>query len=194
MYDPHLDMSKQVNNICRSGYASLRNIGAIRRYLTPDATKSLVHALVISRLDYCNALLFGVPQVTLNKLQRLQNTAARIITRTPRSSHITPVLRDLHWLPVERRIMFKVLVLAYKTIHQQAPPYMSDMLEVNRPTRALRSANSLSLVIPRVRTVRFGDREFASAASHMWNDLPCNIQNATTLNTFRTHLKTHLFV
>jgi hypothetical protein len=99
-FTPQMDMEKHVNTVCRSAYHQLRNIGRIRKYLTTDATKTLVNCLVISKLDYCNSLLFGIPKLTVNKLQRVQNTAARIITKTPRHDHITPVLKELHWLPI----------------------------------------------------------------------------------------------
>jgi len=100
IFDSALNMELRLNNICRAGYHQFSNIGYIRRYLTSDASKSLVNGLITSRLDYCNALLNGLPQTSINKLQRIQNTAARIVTRTSRRSHMTPILKDLHWLPV----------------------------------------------------------------------------------------------
>ena len=102
IYDQHLNMSHHVHSVCRTGYYHLRNIGRIRRYLTLDATKTIVHALVTSRLDYCNLLLYGLPANHLVKMQCLQNACTRVITRTGRRSHITPVLKELHWLPVHQ--------------------------------------------------------------------------------------------
>jgi len=110
-------------SICRSGYAQLRSIGRIRRYLSNDATKSLVYGLVISGLDYCNALIHGLPDAMINKLQRVQNTAACIVTRTARHNHITPVLNKLHWLPVKYRAQFKLLVHTHKALHDRSPVY-----------------------------------------------------------------------
>jgi hypothetical protein len=188
-----LSMEAHVNKVCRSAYAQLRNIGQIRRYLTSDAAKSLTNGLVTSRLDYCNSLLYGLPQSTLKKMQRVQNTAARIITRTPRRDHITPGLKELHWLPIQSRINFKILTTTYKALHHLAPDYITDMLTVHQPTRSLRSAKSTTLAIPRSRTVTYGDRQFRCAASRLWNNLPVTIREARTLNTFKTHLKTHLF-
>ena len=115
IYDQPLSMIQHVNSVCRVGYMHVRNIGRIRRYLTEDATKTMIHALVTSRLDYCNAVLYGLPASVTNKMQRLQNTCARIITRTRRSDHITPVLIKLHWLPVRRRIEYKMLSKARRT-------------------------------------------------------------------------------
>jgi len=117
IFDSALNLEQQLNNICRSGYHQLRNIGHIRCYLTSDASKSLVNGLIRSRLDYCNALLNGLPQTSINKLQRIYNTAAMIVTRTSRRSHITPILKDLHWLPVTNRVQFKILMHTYKALH-----------------------------------------------------------------------------
>ena len=163
-YDQHLNMSQHVRSLCRTGYYHLRNIGRIRRYLTQDATKTLVHALVTSRLDYCNnSLLYGLPANHLAKMQRLQNACARVITRTGRRSHITPVLKELHWLPVHRRIEYKILSHTYRAIHHQSPVYLSDLLSVYRPTRSLRSESTIMLTVPRTRTVTYGDRTFTFA-------------------------------
>ena len=111
----HLNMSQHVRSIRRTGYYHLRNIGRIRRiYITLDATKTLIHALVTSRLDYCNSLLYGLPANHLAEMQRLHNACARVITRTGRRSHITPVLKEMHWLPVHRRIQYKILSHTYR--------------------------------------------------------------------------------
>ena len=102
--DSTLSMTNHISTICRTAYMHLHNISRIRRYLTPEATKSLVHAFIMSRLDYGNALLAGLPFEHLKKLQRIQNIAARIITFTPRRDHITPILKQLHWLQTSHRI------------------------------------------------------------------------------------------
>ena len=106
IFDSTLTMTNHISTICRTAYMHLHIISRIRRYLTPEATKSLVHAFIMSRLDYGNALLAGLPVEHLKKLQRIQNIAARIITFTPRRDHITPILKQLHWLPIKRRIEF----------------------------------------------------------------------------------------
>ena len=193
IFDSALDMERHVQNISRSCFAHLRGISHIRRYLNDDACKSLINGLVTSRLDYCNALLCGLPHITLDKLQKVQNTAARIITRTTRGSHITPVLKTLHWLPVQSRIKYKVLILTYKAIHGASPSYFKNMLNVYKPARALRSQDSLLLVAPKVKYVSYGDRQFKVCASKLWNELPVDIRGASSIYAFKRLLKTYLF-
>ena len=134
------------------GRIHVRNIGRIWRYLTEDSTKTIVHALVTSRLDYCNAVLYGLPASVTNKMQRLQNTCARMITKTKRHDHITPMLIKLHWLPVRRRIEYKILSHIYRAMHRRAPQYLCDMLPFYQPARALRPQSTLTLSVPRSRT------------------------------------------
>ena len=122
--DNTLSMDSHISQVCRSASYHLRRIGAVRRYLTTDAAKSMVNGLITSRLDYCNALLVGLPKSSTNRLQRIQNTAARIITRTPKRQHITPVLAELHWLPVTARIEFKILLYVFKAVTGTAPGYL----------------------------------------------------------------------
>ncbi len=127
-FDSAMSMKSHINSVCKSGYYHLRNIARVRKCLTSDACVTVVHAFISSRLDYCNTLLVGVPDCHLNKLQRLQNSAARVITFTRKREHITPVLYDLHWLRVRQRIMFKILLLTYKALNGKAPAYISEML------------------------------------------------------------------
>jgi hypothetical protein len=116
----------------------LHNIGLIRKFLTPEASATLINALVTSKLDSLNSLLIGLPQQVLAKLQRVQNCAARVITRTSRMDHITPVLNELHWLRVKERIEYKVILLTFKCLTKSAPSYLRDLITPYYPTRALR--------------------------------------------------------
>ena len=193
-YDSAMTMERHINNICRSAYAELRNIGRIRRYMTNDATRTLVNGLVTSRLDYCNVLLQGLPNTLLHKMQRVQNTSARVITRTSRHSHITPVLKALHWLPIQSRLDFKVLVQTYKALDEQAPGYVRDMISVYTPARTLRSQKSLNLVTPRFKSAIYGKRCFSLSAASLWNNLPCHIKESSSVDIFKRSLKTHLFL
>ena len=194
-FDSVCSMEKQVNSICKSAYHQIRNIGMIRKYLNTDATKSLVQAYVTSRLDYCNSLLYGISKELVNKLQRVQNTAARLITRTKKFDHITPILKELHWLPIEERIKYKILLLAYKAQHGQAPTYIAELVVPYTPARYnLRSKDQHLLDEgPYSKTKTFGDRTFKKAASTLWSTLPLQLRTATTTEKFKSHLKTHLF-
>ena len=193
MLDTNMTMEKQIRSVCKSCYGQLRQISHIRKYLSTDATKSLVNSLVTSRMDYCNVLLCGVPKTLLNKLQHLQNTAARIITKTSRYNHITPILKELHWLPVTKRVDFKILVHTYKSLNEISPIYLKDLLEIHQPERNLRSKNAIQHVIPKTRTVKFGERSFSTIAPKLWNSLPAGIRGSKSVNVFKRSLKTHFF-
>ena len=129
--DSHLNMSKHVASVCKSAFFQLHNIRHIKNYLSRENLLTLVHAFITSRLDYCNSLLYGVPKEQISKLQRLQNATARLVMDTGKNySHITPALYDLHWLPIHACIHFKILLLAFKVIHRQAPTYLSSLVSV----------------------------------------------------------------
>ena len=120
--DKNLSLTYHINETCKKATNSIRSIGRIRKYLTKENLKLLVNALVISRLDYCNSILYGLPKQELDKLQRIQNTAARLITGTKHYEHIKPALRELHWLPIESRIIFKLLLITFKLFMDSAQP------------------------------------------------------------------------
>ncbi len=147
-----LSFSSHVKAVTKSAYYHLKNIARIRCFVSSQDLEKLVHAFITSRVDYCNGLLTGLPKKTIRQLQLIQNAAARILTRTRTSEHITPVLRSLHWLPVTFRIDFKVLLLVYKSLNGLGLKYMSDMLTEYKPNRPLRSLGSSQLEIPRVHT------------------------------------------
>ena len=125
LFDRNLKFYAQITKTC-TGYYYLHNIRKIRKYLTLDSTRCLVHTLVMGRVDYCNSLLYGLPRNNINKLQRHQNMAARLITNTPRFCHITPVLCQLHWLPIGVRIKFNVILITSKAIHGLVPYYIQS--------------------------------------------------------------------
>ena len=191
--DSSLSMSQNVDVICKSAFVALRKISKIRRFLDQNTAHRLIHAFVTSRLDNCNSLLFGLSTKMTSKLQRIQNTAARLVSCVPRSSHITPVLRKLHWLPITSRITYKILLLAFKSYHGLAPSYLSELLPRYQPVRVLRSASQSLLSQSHATYKQYGQRSFSYAASFLWNNLPLQIRNANSVNTFKVMLKTHLF-
>ncbi len=191
--DSNLSMEHQINHLCRICHFHLRNIGAIRYLLIKEATACLVRSLVLSRLDYCNSLLIGVSSDHLQRLQKIQNRAARMITRTKLHSHITPILKSLHWLRVRERIDFKVLSLAYQCAHKMGPAYLQDLVSCYRPPRTLRSTDQFLLNIPTFKLKSFGARSFRYVAAFLWNSLPLSLKSAPSLAAFKSQLKTYLF-
>ena len=142
---------------------------------------------------YTNSMLFGLPSYQIEKLQRVQNSAARLATRTKKSEHISPVLYDLHWLTVKNRIIFKILLIMFKALHGLAPGYLSDLITPYRPSRSLRSMVANLLILPKCRTKTYGERAFAVAGPTLWNSLPQFMRELTSVNQFKAHLKTYLF-
>ena len=149
--------------------------------------------MISSRLDYCNALLYGVSKYNVDKLQKIQNAAARLVACKRRHDYISPTLFTLHWLPVQYRIHYKILLLTFKALHDMSPLYVKNMLHFYVPERCLRSSSSLYLQVPRTKLATAGDISFSVAAPKLWNSLPSDIRNCEVLSSFKSKLKTHLF-
>jgi len=192
MLDSTSRMERHANQIARVCRYHLRRIAKIRRVLTMDACRSLIQALVLARLDYANALLYGSPQRVIRVLQRVQNSAARVVAGVATREHITPVLVDLHWLPVAQRIRYKILLLTFKALNGLAPAYLQECLHA-QSDRPRRTQHQHLLRVPRVRCSTFGQRAFSYAAPTLWNSLPLNMRDCTSLPSFKKQLKTHLF-
>ena len=195
MLDNHMSMNSQIQNVCRSTLFHIRNINAIRQLIPQSAAAALVHSLVTSRLDYCNSLLYGLPACKLQRLQRVQNIAARVVTCTRCSpeNHITPILKTLHWLPIKIRIDFKILLITYKCVNSLAPEYLCNLVIKKKCPRPLRSEKLELLKVPTTRLKTYGDRSFKYAAAVEWNKLPLDVRNSPSVTCFKTNLKTHLF-
>ncbi len=158
-----------------------------------DATKTLVHSLFSLWLDYCNSVLAGLPNTEVRQLQCIQNTMACLTTRCHKYDHITPVLSDLHWLPIKERIICKVLVLTYKAIHDLAPPYLKSLLVPHVPGCLLCSSSKPTLVVPKCHTKLYRARAFSHFAPVEYKKLPIMIDKVKMLSIFKSRLKTHLF-
>ena len=190
--DSHLRFDHHASNVARACNYHTRALRHVRGLLTDETAQTVACSIVASRLDYCNALLYGAPAETVNKLQLAQNNLARVVCQHGGRSDARPLLRSLHWLPVKHRITYKTAVLTHKVLATLTPSYLSDMTRVTQPARDLRSSRAPLLTIPRTRT-DIARRAFSVAAPTVWNSLPDNIRSCTSTETFKRHLKTHLF-
>ena len=171
-------MEKHVTNVCRSAYVEIRRISNIRHYLTTDATKTRVCAFVLSKLDYCNSLLSSCPNQQLNKLQKVQNSAARLVLKAQKQEHVKALLQKLHWLPAHSRIQYKISTLCYNSFSETYPLYLSELLTVYYPSRQLRSIlDTKTFRIPLTKTKTFGERAFLSQARN--NGTHCHMMSVT---------------
>ena len=193
IFDSSLNFKQHVNAIIKNAYFHLYRIGRVRKYLSKDATKTLVHALVLSRMDYCNVVLNGLPDCVLKKLQLVQNHAARLIAGIRKYDHVSPELQSLHWLPIRERIIYKVLLITFKVLHGLAPSYLCDLVNLYVPTRSLRSSSQHLLQEPPFRLKCYGARSFQCAAPRLWNNLPYDLRTQSSLIGFKKSLKTHIF-
>ena len=151
---------------------NFHHIISIHHLMSTDATKILVSVFVLSRLDYCNSLLFCCPQYLLNKVQKVQNNAAHLVLRVSKTDHISH-FASLAWLPIDSRIEYKLSPLCYNCLNSTAPDYLTELLRIYKPTRQLRSSSDTSILcIPTVRTHSIGQRSFSYAAPTVWNTLP----------------------
>ena len=190
--DSTLSMEGQVASICRSWYMALRQIGRIRKSISEDTAATLVNAYVTSKLDCNNALLHKISKKLLHRLQMIQNCAAKLILSKKKYDSVQPLLKKLHWLPVEYRIQYKINLLTFKCVHDLAPSYLIDLLEPYVPERSLRSCDQNLLKEKRSRTLA-GEKAFSVCAPDLWNRLPHDLRIITELDHFKKALKTHYF-
>lgn len=149
IFDPSLSFQTHIKAITKTAFFHLCNISKIRPILTMTDAEILIHAFVSSRSDYCNVLFSSLPKTTIKSLQLVQNAAARILTKTRKYDHITPILSSLHWLPVHIRSDFNLLLLTYKALHGSAPSYLTNLVTPYTPARTLRSQDARILAVPR---------------------------------------------
>ena len=189
-----MSFDKKVSETCKACFFHIRVLRHIRASLTTEASKTIAAAIVGSRLDYCNSLLAGTSISNLTRLQRVQNTLARVVAEKPRFCHITPVLSDLHWLPVRHRISYKIATVTFRVLQFQQPSYLASLIPKYVPTWALRSSSALSTCVPPRKTTIATSKSFSSVASSIWNSLPNHLWSIPTLPAFRRALKHHLFL
>ena len=192
LFDSDFNFRQHISQTCRACYYHIRDLRRIRRHISFPVAKTIANALVSSRLDYCNSLLYNIADKDVSKLQRVQNCLARVVNRAARFTSSAPLLKKLHWLPIQQRIKFKICALTFKTVTSHQPAYLNDLLIPAVKPRSLRSTDTGQLYVPRVKT-NSGSRAFSVAAPTIWNSLPIKIRSANGIMTFRRLLKTHLF-
>ena len=190
--DRTLSLDRHVEAVCKSAHCHIRALQYIRGSLSTDQAKSVACAIIGSRLDYCNGLLAGTSVKNITRLQQVQNSAVMVVRRLRRFEHVRPAMRELHWLPISHRIIFKVATITFKVQTSSEPTYLSELLHRYLPIRSLRSCDQNLLSVPRCKTVT-ASRAFSVAAPSIWNSLPNDIKNSGSIALFKKNLKTHLF-
>ena len=196
--DSELTLERQVSKLCQVCYFHLHRLRTVRRSLSKDCLRTLVHAFVTSRVDHCNSLLYGSYSYLLDRLQSVLNSAAHLVLNIAKFSGISAAIRDeLHWLPIRKRIEFKIVLLVRHCLVGAVPEYL---MELCRPVssaagrQSLRSASRGDLIIPRFKLRTFGFRAFAISGPQLWNSLPLDVrQSRDNLMQFKMKLKTFLF-
>ena len=183
--DSQLCFSPHISSVVSQSYKQIANIWKIRKFLTVDNLKTVVNSLIVSKLDMCNSLLYGVAESEISRLQKLQNSCARLIFGKKKNESVSALLYDLHWLPIKQRICFKILLFVFKYFKNKTPIYISQCLQVSDPA-------TYTLQINRTNTP-YGDRAFQNCAPKMWNALPADIKRIDNIDSFKKHLKHHLF-
>ena len=183
--DETLSLESHVNGIVSSCYFHLRSIGKIKNRLPSEDLQTLVHSVISSKLDYCNVILFGINQKMMQRLQKVQNAAARLIYKLPMRSSVSHVIHKLHWLRVDQRIVYKILLIVYKHCNGISPDYLNNLLEItNAETKTLKV---------RYYDTKSGRRAFSYVAPRFWNGLPKDIRTITSIDIFKKKLKHILF-
>jgi len=191
--DQRLTFSKHASAVARSCNYHAEAIRHIRHLLTMDLAQTLACSLILSRIDYCNAVLQGAPTYTIRKLQRVQNNAARIVLQAPRRSHATPLLNTLHWLPVQQRIDYKVALLMFKVRSISTPSYLHHLLQDLEDVHNLRRRSPTPALYPPFTKTTIAKRAFRCTAPAIWNSSPKTVLDSVSVTSFKSRLKTHLF-
>ena len=191
--DNDLSMNCHITNICRSVYLEIRRLKHMSRFVDENSLKTLASSFILSKFDYCNALFKNLNQCQIEKMQKLQNFAAKVVLGKCIYDHVTPCFIQLHWLPIKFRIDFKIAITVFKCIYGLAPEYLCELIEMYKPTRNLRSADKFLLKPKYYKFKTLGDRCFSSTAPTVWNALPIEIRKIESFDVFKRELKTHFF-
>ena len=192
-WDEHLLMRSNISKCCQLASFSLDRLGVLHNYVNKFSMERLVHAFISSRLDYCNALLYGLPAREINRLQKIQNSAARLISGTKKHDHIVTVLKVSIGFPVKARIEYKILLFTYKTLCGCCPLFLANLISFHDSSYYLRSKSLKLLRQPRSRSKFYGDRTFSYAHHSFGISLPDFIRQFGSIDIFKRHIKTLLF-
>ena len=191
--DKLLKNGPHINKITSSCYCTLGNIAKIRPSLDTKSAQLITQALVTSCLDYCNTLLAGSSKYQIDKLQCIQNTSCQLICNISRYDHVSPAMRDLHWLKITERIVYKLCLLVYKCCNNLAPKYLIELLPSRTCSRPLRSTHSANITKAYFKNSQCQSSSSSLAGPRAWNSLLTRVKTAQSLNSFKSLLKTHLF-
>ena len=194
--DQTLSLRSHITKKCQIAMLNIQRLKQIRYSLTTDVCKCLVQCLVLSHLDYANAILVGLPKCDINKIQKIQNIAAKLILGRSFRDSATQALKDLHWLPINARIDFKISLLIFKCLNHTAPNYLIDLIKPKLTKRpGLRSNdNGIFLITPYTKRKTFAERSFSVYGPKLWNSLPIKVRSSSNITNFRKCLKTYLFI
>jgi len=172
IFDEHLTFSDQITALSNSCYYHIRELRCIRPYLDFKTASTIAISIVHSKLDYCNSLCHNLPNCQLNRLQQIQNSLARAVVKAPKSTHITPILKSLHWLKVNERLEYKLLSLTYKVLTTAQPSYLHNLISLQPPC-STRSSSVVTLSrLPTISSLKITDRSFRYASPRHGNQIP----------------------
>ena len=189
-FDSKLKFSDQINKVVSSCYNEIRKISSIRKYISSDQCEQLAHALIYSKIDYINSLYFGLPKYLLQKLQKVQNASLRLIQKLRKNSPVSHLYLKFHWLNIEQKIIFKISLFIFKCLNGLAPISLSS----NLLRKSTFHPDCYSLMITTFARSEIGKRSFTFYAPRLWNPLPMNIRSITSIDTFKSSLKSYLLI
>ena len=194
MFDKHLDMHAHVTSGVKLCMLYTLNISWIRQYIDQFSCQTLIHAVISSRMDYSDCLLYGLPRTQIERLQKIRNIAVRVVSKRRKFDHINPVLNYLHWLKFEQRILYNLILFTFKAIHWKTSNYLSELVQVYEPKRSLRLKNRQTLlVLPKYNTTTYGTYAFKIGVPTELNNLPEHLRTITDFEQFKTRIK-YIFV